>query len=91
MVKKFAKGISKFKTLKMSVMNEICIIGYGALGKKVFETLSLSQKERIKIYNRTKVKLKNVKKDKKYDNIEELFRKSKIIFFLVKDANAIKF
>ncbi len=72
-------------------MNEICIIGYGVLGKKIFETLSLSQKEKIKIYNRTKVKLKNVKKNKKYNNIDELFAKSKIIIFLVKDANAIKF
>lgn len=70
-------------------MNEICIIGYGTLGKKVFETLSL--KEKIKIYNRTKAKLKNIKKYKRYDNVDELFAKSKIIIFLVKDANAIKF
>jgi 3-hydroxyisobutyrate dehydrogenase-like beta-hydroxyacid dehydrogenase len=70
-------------------MNEICIIGYGTLGRKVFEALSL--KEKIKIYNRTKAKLRNVKKNKKFDNIDELFTKSKIIIFLVKDKNAIRF
>lgn len=70
-------------------MNEICIIGYGALGKKIFE--ALSQKEKIKIYNRTKIKLRNIKKDNKFDKIDELFTKSKIIIFLVKDENAIKF
>jgi 3-hydroxyisobutyrate dehydrogenase-like beta-hydroxyacid dehydrogenase len=70
-------------------MNEICIIGYGTLGRKVFEALSL--KEKIKIYNRTKVKLRNIKKNQKFDNIDELFTKSKIIIFLVKDENAIRF
>ena len=43
-------------------MNETCIIGYGTLGRKVFEAISL--KEKIKIYNRTKDKLRNVKKIK---------------------------
>mgnify|MGYP006200503955 CR=1 FL=1 len=70
-------------------MNEICIIGYGTLGRKVFEALSL--KEKIKIYNRTKVKLRNIKKNQKFDNIDEFFKKSKIIIFLVKDENAIRF
>jgi 3-hydroxyisobutyrate dehydrogenase-like beta-hydroxyacid dehydrogenase len=70
-------------------MNEICIVGYGTLGRKVFEALSL--KEKIKIYNRTKVKLRNIKKNQKFDNIDELFTKSKIIIFLVKDENAIRF
>ena len=70
-------------------MNEICIIGYGTLGRKIFEALSL--KEKIKIYNRTKTKLRNVKKNKIFDNIDELFTKSKIIIFLVKDEKAIKF
>lgn len=70
-------------------MNEICIVGYGTLGRKIFEALSL--KEKIKIYNRTKTKLRNVKKNKIFDNIDELFTKSKIIIFLVKDEKAIKF
>ena len=70
-------------------MNEICIIGYGTLGRKVFEAITL--KEKIKIYNRTKVKLRNIQKIKKFDNIDELFTKSKIIIFLVKDEEAIKF
>ncbi len=70
-------------------MNEICIIGYGTLGRKVFEALSL--REKIKIYNRTKNRLRNVKKNKKFMNVDELFKKSKIIFFLVKNENAIKY
>ena len=45
-------------------MNEICIIGYGMLGSKIFEALSL--KEKIKIYNRTKTKLRNVKKKQNF-------------------------
>ena len=70
-------------------MNETCIIGYGKLGRKVFEALSL--KEKIKIYNRTKFKLRNIKKNKKFKDIDELFEKSKIIIFLVKNEDAIKF
>ena len=70
-------------------MNETCIIGYGKLGRKVFEALSL--KEKIKIYNRTKFKLRNIKKKKKFKDIDELFEKSKIIIFLVKNEDAIKF
>ncbi len=70
-------------------MNEICIIGYGTLGRKIFEKLSI--KEKVKVYNRTRAKLINVKKSKKFASIHELFEKSKIIFFLVKNEDAIKF
>ena len=39
-------------------MNEISIIGYGTLGRKIFEVISAKYK--IKVYNRTLSKLKNI-------------------------------
>lgn len=70
-------------------MNEICIIGYGILGKKIFE--KLSEKINLYVYNRTKNKIKNIKNDRKLNNIEEVFKKCKIIIFVVKDDKAINF
>tara|TARA_E500000178_G_C16997045_1_gene743727 strand:+ start:603 stop:1430 length:828 start_codon:yes stop_codon:yes gene_type:complete len=70
-------------------MNGISIIGYGSLGKKIFEALSV--KEKVKVYNRTQTKLKKVNVNNKFKTIDELFEKSKIIIFLVKNEEAIKF
>ncbi len=70
-------------------MNNYCIIGYGILGQKIFE--ALSSKKKIKIFNRSKSKLKNIKKELKYENIDEVFEKSEIIIFLVKNEDAIQF
>ena len=70
-------------------MNEICIIGYGILGKKIFQALSLRQK--IKVYNRSKQKLKNLKLSQKFNNIDEVFENCNVIIFLVKNEEAIKF
>ena len=58
-------------------MNGISIIGYGSLGKKIFEALSV--KEKVKVYNRTQTKLKKVNVNNKFKTIDELFEKSKII------------
>ena len=57
-------------------MNGISIIGYGSLGKKIFEALSV--KEKVKVYNRTQTKLKKVNVNNKFKTIDELFEKSKI-------------
>jgi len=70
-------------------MNERCIIGYGVLGKKIFEVLSLKQK--IKVYNRSKQKLKNLKPSQKFNNVDEVFENCSVIIFLVKNEEAIKF
>lgn len=70
-------------------MNEKCIIGYGVLGKKIFETLSLKQK--VKVYNRSKQKLKKLKPSQKFNNIDEVFENCNVIIFLVKNEEAIKF
>ena len=70
-------------------MSEFCIIGYGVLGKGIFKSLSL--KYPIKVYNRNKNKIQNLKKNKKFENIDEVFKNSKIIFFSVKNEEAIKF
>ena len=70
-------------------MSERCIIGYGVLGKKIFEALSLKQK--IKVYNRSKQKLKNLKPSQKFNNVDEVFENCSVIIFLVKNEDAIKF
>jgi len=70
-------------------MSERCIIGYGVLGKKIFEVLSLKQK--IKVYNRSKQKLKNLKPSQKFNNVDEVFENCSVIIFLVKNEDAIKF
>lgn len=70
-------------------MNERCIIGYGVLGKKIFEVLSLKQK--IKVYNRSKQKLKNLKPSQKFNNVDEVFENCSVIIFLVRNEEAIKF
>ena len=66
------------------------IIGYGTLGKKIFEELSRKDKK-IKIFNRSEKKLIKVDPDKKFKNIDELFKNSKIIFFILKNHNSIEF
>lgn len=70
-------------------MHESCIIGYGILGKKIFDVLS--SKIKIKVYNRSKKKLKNLKPYQIFNSIDEVFENCKIIFFLVKNEEAIKF
>ena len=70
-------------------MSERCIIGYGVLGKKIFEVLSLKQK--IKVYSRSKQKLKNLKPSQKFNNVDEVFENCSVIIFLVKNEDAIKF
>jgi len=70
-------------------MNQKCIIGYGILGKKFFEALSLKQK--IKVFNRSKKKLKNLKTYQKFNSIDDVFKRCNIIIFLVKNEEAIKF
>ena len=62
-------------------MSERCIIGYGVLGKKIFEVLSLKQK--IKVYSRSKQKLKNLKPSQKFNNVDEVFENCSVIIFLV--------
>ena len=60
-------------------MHESCIIGYGILGKKIFDVLS--SKIKIKVYNRSKKKLKNLKPYQIFNSIDEVFENCKIIFF----------
>tara|TARA_Y100000590_G_scaffold466756_1_gene643228 strand:- start:694 stop:1524 length:831 start_codon:yes stop_codon:yes gene_type:complete len=67
-----------------------CVIGYGSLGRKIFEALS-KKDEKIKIFNRSQKKLLKVNSKKKFRNTEESFKNSKIIFFILKDHSAINY
>jgi len=67
-----------------------CIIGYGILGKNIFKILSKGNKK-IKLFNRTQEKIKNLGKKKVFNNVHEVFKESKIIFFIVKDHKSIDF
>ena len=71
-------------------MKYSCIIGYGTLGKKIFEVLS-KKDSKIKIFNRSHKKLKNVLDSKKFTTVDEAFRNSNIIFFIVKDHRSIEY
>jgi len=71
-------------------MKYFCIIGYGTLGKKIFEVLS-KEDSKIKIFNRSHKKLKNVLASKKFTTVDEAFRNSNIIFFIVKDHRSIEY
>jgi 3-hydroxyisobutyrate dehydrogenase-like beta-hydroxyacid dehydrogenase len=71
-------------------MKYFCIIGYGTLGKKIFEVLS-NKYSKIKIFNRSHKKLNNVLASKKFTTVDEAFRNSNIIFFIVKDHHSIEY
>ena len=47
--------------------------------KKNLEVLSLKQK--IKVYNRSKQKLKNLKPSQKFNNVDEVFENCSVIIF----------
>ena len=66
------------------------VVGYGILGKGIFEALSKNDKK-IKVFNRSQKKLSKVSSSRKFKNIEELFENSKIIFFILKDYNSINY
>lgn len=67
-----------------------CIIGYGILGKNIFKILSKDNKK-IKLFNRIQEKIKKLGKKKVFNNVLEVFKESKIIFFIVKDHKSIDF
>ena len=71
-------------------MKYFCIIGYGTLGKKIFEVLSKND-SKIKVFNRSHKKLNNVLVSKKFTTVDEAFRNSNIIFFIVKDHRSIEY
>ena len=71
-------------------MKYFCVIGYGTLGKKIFEVLS-NKDSKIKIFNRSHKKLNNVLASKKFTTVDEAFRNSNIIFFIVKDHHSIEY
>ena len=62
------------------------VVGYGILGKNIFESLSKND-EKIKIFNRSQKKLKKISLNKKFKSNEELFENSEIIFFILKEHN----
>ena len=47
------------------------IVGYGILGKGIFEALSKNDKK-IKVFNRSQKKLSKVSSSRKFKNIEEI-------------------
>ena len=71
-------------------MKNFCIIGYGTLGRKIFEVLS-QENDRIKVFNRSQKKLAHVSLDKKFTSIDDAFKHSEIIFFIVKDHKSIEY
>jgi len=69
--------------------NTIGFLGFGILGKLLFEKIKLFQKD-ILLFNRSTNKIKGKNKQYLCDNVNVLFSNSKIIFLILYDDNSIK-
>jgi len=69
--------------------NTIGFLGFGILGKLLFEKIKSFQKD-ILLFNRSTNKIKGNNKQYLCDNVNALFSNSKIIFLILYDDNSIK-